>query len=76
MLSSLMMDFTNGVPHDPMHLLLLGWVKHVAVLLIGGDGRCNGKDYSHIIGDEAWTIVNESLQSGLSTIPSLKGSPR
>ena len=42
-------------------------------MLIGGDGRCNGKDCLHIIGDEAWMIVSESLQSGLSTIPSSWG---
>ena len=38
-LSSLMMDFTHGAPHDPMRLLLLGWVRHITVLLIGGDGH-------------------------------------
>ena len=37
-LSSLQMNFTHGVPHDPMHLLLLGWVKHAVVLLVGKDG--------------------------------------
>ena len=74
-LSSLMMDFTHGAPHDPMHLLLLGWVKHITVLLIGGDGRCLGKQCSHIIDDDAWQAINESLQAGSSTIPASWGRP-
>ena len=47
-LSSLQMNFAHGIPHDPMHLLLLGWVKHVAVLLVVKDDRCKGKNCAHI----------------------------
>ena len=72
-LSSLTMGFANWAPHDPMRLLLLGWVRRITALLIGGDGRRNGKGCSHIIGVEAWAAANESLQSGTPTIPSSWG---
>ena len=74
-LSSLEMNFTHGTPHDPMHLLLLGWVKHMTVLLVGKDDRCKGKDCSHIVSEEKRRLIDDSLKAGSSTIPSSWGRP-
>ena len=69
------MNFSHGVPHEPMHLLLLGWVKHVAVLLVGKDDRCKGKNCAHIISEEKRRLIDDSLRAGSATIPSSWGGP-
>ena len=74
-LSSLQMNFTHGAPHDPMHLLLLGWVKHVATLFVGKDDRCKGKNCSHIINEEKRGAIDDSLRAGFATTPSSWGRP-
>ena len=75
MLSEIHMDFTDGCPHDPMHLLLLGWVKHITSLLVGEDSRCIGTGCTHALSEEAREVVNKTLRSAAATIPSSWGRP-
>ena len=74
-LSSLQMSFAHGAPHDPMHLLLLGWVKHVAALLVGKGGQCKARGCSRIISEENRRAIDGSLRAGFATTPSFWGRP-
>ena len=74
-LSSLQMNSTHGAPHAPVHLLLLGWVKDAAALLVGKDDRCKGKNCSHIISKEKRRLIDDSLRAGPATIHSSWGRP-
>lgn len=38
--SKLFVHFAHGIPSDPMHSLLLGWVSHLVYLHIGHHARC------------------------------------
>ena len=74
-LSSLRMDFTHGAPHDPMHLLSLGWVKHLTSLLIGERGNCMRLGCSHVLSSDAKDAVSNALRAGSKTILAVWGRP-
>ena len=74
-LSSLKMDFTHGAPHDPIHLISLGWVKHITMLLLGERGSCKRLMCSHVLSNDATEAVNKSLDAGSKTIPASWGRP-
>ena len=69
------MNSTDGCPHDPLHLLLLGWVKRITFLLVGDYSRCTATGCTHTLSEEILDVVNSMLKSGAATAPSSWGRP-
>ena len=72
-MARLSLDFVQSVPYGPMHLLLLGWVKHIILLSSGIHPKAKLSPLNY--GSTHISHVNKSLRDGGNGITPSWGRP-
>lgn len=75
LVSRLSLDFVFSFPYDPMHLCLLGWVKHLLTLVTGDHKQHRCMTSSYILREEALVSMDKTLSRSSRGVPSSWGRP-